>query len=77
MPTKVGERSDVEGKIRVALQQVLGLAANNIAVTVKDGCVNLCGEVCTPEQRNQAEALARTTPGVSTVKNYVSINLFQ
>lgn len=77
MPTKVGEPSDVEGKIRGAFRQVLGLAAINIAVTINGGCVSLCGEVCTPEQRARAEALARATAGVSSVKNYLSINLFQ
>ena len=77
MTTKAGERcSEIEKKIRDALDRVPGLAALRIAVTVDGTCASLCGMVWTPEQRDQAEAVARATPGVSTVKNYLSVNLF-
>ena len=78
MTTKVGERrSDIEKKIRDALDRVPGLSALRIAITIDGACASLCGMVWTPEQRDQAEAVARATPGVSTVKNYLSVNLFQ
>ncbi len=76
MTAKTERCSEMEGKIRDALHRVLGLAAFGIAVTVEGKCASLCGMVDTPEQRDLAEVVARTTPGVSTVKNYISINLF-
>ena len=78
MPTEVEERrSDIEKKIRSGLDRVPSLSALRIAITVDGACASLCGMVWTPQQRDQAEALARATPGVSTVKNYLSVNLFQ
>ena len=78
MPTKVRERAcDIERNIRCGLNRAQGLSAAGIAVTVEGTCASLCGAVWTPEQREQAEALARATPGVTAVKNYLSVNLFQ
>jgi osmotically-inducible protein OsmY len=78
MPTQVGERrSEIEQQLRDALDGAPGLSALRIAISVEGTCATLCGMVWTREQRDQAEALARATPGVSTVKNYLSINLFQ
>jgi osmotically-inducible protein OsmY len=78
MPTKVsGRGSQMEQQIRCAIDGAPGLSALRIAISVEGTCATLCGMVWTREQRDQAEALARATPGVSTVKNYLSINLFQ
>jgi osmotically-inducible protein OsmY len=77
MSTKVGKRrSDIERTIQSAFNRVPGLSALELAITVDGSCASLCGIVWTPEQRDQAEAGARATPGVSTVKNYLSVNLF-
>lgn len=78
MPTIIhGRHIDIEKEIRSALESEPGLSALRIAVSVQGKCVSLCGMVWTSEQREQAEALARAVPGVSLVKNYLSINLFQ
>ncbi len=78
MPTIVGEpHADVEKKIQGALDGVPMLSALRIAISVEGTCATLCGMVWSSEQRALTEALARAVPGVSTVKNYLSINLFQ
>jgi osmotically-inducible protein OsmY len=78
MPAKVRERrTDIERTIQGAFDRMPGLSALGIAITVDGSCASLCGMVLTPGQRDQAEALARATPGVLSVKNYLSLNLFQ
>lgn len=77
MTTTTQSCSEIESKIRDALDRVPGLGTLRIAVTVDGACASLCGMVWTSEQRDKAEAVAWATPGVSTVKNYLCINLFQ
>jgi osmotically-inducible protein OsmY len=76
MTTTTEHCSEIERQIRDTLDRVPGLAPLRIAVTVDGACASLCGWVLTPGQRDQAEAAARATPGVSTVKNYLCVNLF-
>ncbi|HLK19552.1 MAG TPA: BON domain-containing protein [Bryobacteraceae bacterium] len=76
MPTMVESRTDTERKVRMALERALGAAAGNIAIRTDGESVTLCGNVCTLEQWNLAEELTRGVPGVSKVKNYLSLGLF-
>lgn len=76
MPSIIESRSDIESKIRLALERALGAAAGNIAIQADGESVALCGNVCTIEQWNLAEELARGIPGVSKVKNYLTLGLF-
>jgi hypothetical protein len=69
MTTKAIEpRGDIEKNIRDALDRLPGLSVLRIEITVDGSCARLCGIVWPP---------ARASPGVSTVKNYLSLNLFQ
>jgi osmotically-inducible protein OsmY len=69
-------RNDITEKIRGGLTTTLGPSANHITVALDGRCAILYGNVYSLEQWNQAEAVTRGIPGVSTVRNYLSLSLF-
>ena len=77
MPTKkLRVLNDIAEKIRGGLTATLGPSANHITIALDGRSVILYGNVYSLEQWNQAEAVTRGIPGVSTVRNYLSLNLF-
>lgn len=50
-----------------------GFAGCNIAVNIYYGTVLLTGQIKTPEQKDMAEDLAKTTVGINRIYNYLSV----
>jgi osmotically-inducible protein OsmY len=69
-------RTSIEKEIQNVLRRALGFRAAGITVTLYGSCACLYGNVCTPEQRDQAQRVTRSVPGVTAVKNYLAVNLF-
>jgi osmotically-inducible protein OsmY len=65
--------ADVKAKIEDAFRRHASLDAQNIRVQTTDGTVTLEGEVNSWHERQHAEAAAWAAPGVSIVKDHLSI----
>jgi len=65
--------ADVKAKIEDAFRRHASLDARNIRVQTAGGTVTLEGEVDSWHERQHAEAAAWTAPGVSLVKDHLSI----
>jgi osmotically-inducible protein OsmY len=65
--------TDVKAKIEDAFRRHASLDAENIRVQLADGTVTLEGEVNSWHERQHAEAAAWAAPGVSIVKDHLSI----
>lgn len=65
--------TDVEDRIRRALERSADLEASHISASVKDGTVTLRGTVGAWIERETAERSARAAPGVVAVKNEILI----
>src|SRR5579863_706670 len=70
-PQAIG--ADVKAKIEDAFRRRASLDARNIRVHTDGGTVILDGEVGCWHERQYAEAAARAAPGVSLVKDHLSI----
>jgi len=66
--------TDVEDRIRRALERSADLEASHITASVKEGTVTLRGTVGAWIERETAERAARAAPGVVTVKNEIAIS---
>ena len=71
----VGRRQDArtEAAVLRAFISDDALPAETIHVTASDGTVTLSGGVDFPYQRDEAEAVARQVPGVSQIRNHLSV----
>jgi osmotically-inducible protein OsmY len=71
----VGHRQDArtEAAVLEALIADDALPAETMDVSASDGNVTLSGRVDFPSQRNEAEAVAMRVPGVSQVRNRLSV----
>ena len=49
------------------------ISAFNISVTTEEGVVYLIGRVSEPENKQEAEAIARDTEGVKSVVNHIEV----
>ncbi len=61
--------SAITAKVKAALATDSGVSAMHVHVTTALGVVELTGSVKSKAERNKAQALARTTPGVKSVTN--------
>jgi osmotically-inducible protein OsmY len=71
----VGHRQDArtEAAVLEALIADDALPAETMHVSASDGSVTLSGNVEFPSQRNEAEEVAMRVPGVSQVRNHLSV----
>ncbi|MFM0075430.1 BON domain-containing protein [Paraburkholderia sediminicola] len=60
-------------KVRSALSKTKGLSVTNITVRARDGAVTLAGTVPEQPQVDLATQAAQAVPGVTSVKNALSI----
>ncbi len=67
------QSSDVQDRIRKALERSAEVDANHIAVSVKDGKAVLTGTVPSWVERQTAERAAWAAPGVTAVENKIGI----
>jgi len=65
--------ADVKAKIEDAFRRHASLDAKRIRVQTADGTVTLEGEVDSWQERQHAEAAAWAAPGVSVVKDHLSV----
>ena len=65
--------ADVKAKIEDAFRRHASLDANKIRVQTADGTVTLEGEVNSWQERQHAAAAAWAAPGVSVVKDHLSV----
>jgi osmotically-inducible protein OsmY len=65
--------ADVKAKIEDAFRRHASLDAQKIRVQTADGTVTLEGEVNSWQERQQAEVAAWAAPGVSVVKDHLSV----
>ena len=65
--------TDVKAKIEDAFRRHASLDAQKIRVQTDDGTVTLEGEVNSWQERQHAEAAAWAAPGVSVVKDHLSV----
>lgn len=66
--------SDVQQRIKDALQRHAELEANKISVVVSDGTVTLSGTVESIDEMDRVEAAAWNAPGVSRVIDNLHVN---
>lgn len=66
---------DVRDKIHQSFKRHADLDADTVQVAVADGTVSLTGEVHSWHEREDAEAAAWSAPGVSRVKNDLTVSL--
>jgi osmotically-inducible protein OsmY len=71
----VGHRQDArtEAAVLRAIISDGALPAETIHVTASDGTVTLSGSVDLPYQRDEAEEVANHVPGVSQIRNHLSV----
>jgi len=67
--------SDVKSKIQSALIRNAQIDSNNISVETEGGTAILRGHVRSWAEKEQAEAAAWAAPGITMVKNDVSIDI--
>jgi osmotically-inducible protein OsmY len=67
------DAGDIRGKIHEAFKRHADLDAGKVNVSVLDGTVTLTGEVHSWHEREDAERAAWAAPGVSRVKNDLSM----
>jgi osmotically-inducible protein OsmY len=65
--------TDVKKEIQRTFQRDAVLDAQNVTVEVKDGEVTLLGSVRSWAERHEAERAALRAPGVTSVKNYITV----
>jgi osmotically-inducible protein OsmY len=64
---------DIRGKIHAAFKRHADLDADKVHISVADGFVMLTGQVHSWHEREDAENAAWSTPGVTRVKNDLSL----
>jgi osmotically-inducible protein OsmY len=64
---------DVRTRIDEALRRLVGLTADNIDMSVQDGLVTLVGEVHSWAEREAAERVASSAPGITQVHNQITV----
>lgn len=67
--------SDVESEIKRSFQHHAKVDARKVHVEVDDSIVTLTGEVSSWSQLEEAEAVARTAPGVKHVNNLIRVRV--
>lgn len=63
----------IEAKVKMAFAQDPGVKAIEVKVDTYKGTVQLHGWVNTKEEKDRAEQIAKTIPGVKAVENKVSV----
>ncbi len=63
----------LQKKVRSALSKAKGVSVSNITVRARDGAVTLEGTVPEQAQSDKATEVAKGVPGVTSVKNALSI----
>jgi osmotically-inducible protein OsmY len=66
---------DVRGKIHQTFKRHADMDADKVRVAVADGTVTLTGEVTSWHEKQDAEIAAWSAPGVSRVRNMLSVRL--
>ena len=65
--------ASITTKVKAAFVRDPVVKALQVKVDTFKGVVQLSGFVDTPDQKNRAEQIARSTPGVQGVKNEISV----
>jgi len=65
--------SDVRAEVANALHWAVAIPRHRVTADVDDGVVTLHGVVERDYQRSHAEAIVRHVPGVTAVKNDISV----
>lgn len=60
-------------EVRKAMGKVHGFDVSNVYVHARDGAVTLSGTVPAVSQISQAEQIAKTVPGVTSVRNKITL----
>lgn len=60
-------------KVKIALLTSDGLVASDVAVDAVDGRVSLHGKVTSADDKEKAEAIARSVSGVSSIRNLLQV----
>lgn len=70
----VGAAREVRGAIQAAFHRSAQIEANRVNIEAVDGEVTLSGSVKTWAEREEAERAAWMAPGVSGVRNHISLS---
>lgn len=68
------EATDIVERIEAALRRHEGIDDHRIQVLLEDGMIILRGTVGSVDQRKAAEAAARTTPGITGIRNELAVD---
>lgn len=68
------EATEIVERIEAALRRHDGIDDHGIQVLLEDGMIILRGTVGSVDQRKAAEAVARTTPGLTGIRNELAVN---
>ncbi|EIF33479.1 putative periplasmic or secreted lipoprotein [Burkholderia sp. Ch1-1] len=70
-----GRKADraLRRRVYAAIGKNKGISAGDISITAKDGAVKLNGTVTEAGQIGEAEVIARSVPGVTSVTNRLSV----
>ena len=69
--------ANVRSEVANALHWALAVPRDRVTADVADGVVTLHGVVERDYQKSHAEAVARQVPGVTAVKNEISVDPFE
>lgn len=69
----VAKDTQIQVKVKEALEKNKNIAANKLIVNVKDGVVTISGELNTKEEIDLAVQTAKAVPGVVDVINQMSL----
>lgn len=70
---KMNTMHDLQHQVQTALMDVQAMRDSNIDVLDSNGVITLRGTVPTVQVREQAEAIVRQVPGVTTVINELDV----
>lgn len=66
--------TDLVERIEAALRRHDSVADHRIQVLLEDGTIILRGTVGSVDQRKAAETVARTTPGITRIRNELAVD---